>query len=88
MQRPASLRRQALLVQRFTPGNPDDRNGMQALSRSSNLGIFGCSTFAYPEQCSYKRDARTSLFQSYRYLLTCRFTKAGLICVVTLNDWD
>jgi hypothetical protein len=82
------LKRQALRVQHFTPGSPDDHNGKQAPSRFSNPGRFGCNIFAYPVQCSYKRDARTSLFQPYRYLLTSRFTNAGPSYVVTLSDWD
>jgi len=33
---------------RFTHGSPDGHNGTQGLSRFSNPGRFGYSTFAYP----------------------------------------
>jgi hypothetical protein len=41
-------------------------------SRSLSPGKFGYSTFAYPVRYSYKRDARTSLFQPYHSSLLSR----------------
>jgi hypothetical protein len=67
----------------FTHGSLHGHNGTQGLSRFSNPGRFGYSTFPYPVQYSYKRGLRTSLLRPYQYLLDFILPfleQAGLDC--------
>jgi hypothetical protein len=75
----------------FTHDSPDGHNGKQGLSRFSNPGRFGYSTFLYPVQYSYKRGLHTSLLQPYQYLLDFIlpfYNKQDSILVVTLKAGD
>jgi hypothetical protein len=74
----------------FTHGSPDGHNGTQGLSRFSNPGRFGYSTFPYPVQYSYKRGLRTSLLRPYQYLLDFILPflqKTGLDCCSDAEGW-